>query len=85
MKTRQMVTTTLIAAAIGFGLGVGQAATAGADNPDPLADESNPFRTFACSCTEPTNAGNPVLLDEIYRGLQRGHTALLPGLPAPTR
>ncbi|WP_156686463.1 hypothetical protein [Mycobacterium sp. Marseille-P9652] len=85
MTYRRMVTTTLFAAAIGFGLCLGQAAPASADNPDPLADQSNPYRTFTCSCTETAPAGSPVLLDEIHRGLERGHTALLPGLPAPAR
>jgi hypothetical protein len=83
--TRRQLTVSLLATvAIAFGLCVEQAAPADADNPDPLGTESNPYRTFSCTCRETLPAGRPALVDEIRRGMQEGRSAWLPGLPAPT-
>jgi hypothetical protein len=86
---RRAITKTLVGVAIAFGCFVGGAATASADpdafgkDPDAYAGEPNPFGGFSCSCYETAPAGSPALSEEINRGLREGHSAWLPGLPAP--
>jgi len=74
----------LASAAIAVGLCVGGAAPAGAD-PNPIDAGPNPFGTLSCNCREAAPAGSPELTEEMDRGLQEGHSAWLPGLPAPAQ
>jgi hypothetical protein len=63
---------------------VGGAASASAD-PNPVNTGPNPYGTLSCDCRETTPADSPALRAEIDRGLREGHSAWLPGLPAPAR
>lgn len=65
----------LAGTAMAVGFCAGGAAPAGAD--------PNPFGTLDCSCQEAAPADSPPVRDEIDRGLREGHSAPLPGLPAP--
>jgi hypothetical protein len=79
-----LITKTLISAAIILGSCVVGAAPASADT-DRASGGPNPFSTLSCSCHETAPPGSPALREEIDRGLQEGHSAWLPGLPAPTQ
>ena len=83
-RYRKVITKLLVSAAIALGSGVVGAAPASAD-PNTVGAEPNPFGTFGCSCRETAPAGSPALREEVERGLQEGHTAWLPGLPAPAQ
>ncbi|ORA80929.1 hypothetical protein BST29_15670 [Mycobacterium malmoense] len=72
----------LAGATMAVGFCAGGAAPAGAD-PTPDGTDPNPFGTLDCSCQEAAPADSPPLRDEIDRGLREGHSAPLPGLPAP--
>ena len=63
---------------------VGGAASASAD-PNPVNTGPDPYGTLSCECRGTTPAGSPARQAEIYRGLQEGHSAWWPGLPAPAR
>lgn len=76
-----LTTKTLIGAAIVLGSGVGLAAPASAST-GPSTDP-NPFGGLTCNCRETAPPGSPALKAEIDRGLGQGHSAWLPGLPAP--
>ncbi len=78
------ITKMLVSAAIVLGFGVVGAAPAGAE-PNTVGTAPNPFGTLGCSCQETAPAGSPLLREEIDRGLREGHTAVLPGLPAPAQ
>ncbi len=71
----QLITKIMVSAAIALGFCVGGAAEAGAD-PDP-------YGGLHCGCQGTAPAGGADPTQGIKRGLQEGHTALLPGLPAP--
>ena len=47
--------------------------------------DPNPYSGFSCNCQETAPPGSPVMSEEINRGLREGHSAWLPGLPAPTQ
>ena len=74
---------TLISAAIVLGSGVGLAAPASAGT--GTSTDTNPFGGLSCNCRETAPPGSPALKAEIDRGLGQGHSAWLPGLPAPTQ
>ncbi|MEE6175012.1 hypothetical protein [Mycobacterium sp. 050134] len=78
---RYTIAKTLTTAAITFGIGVGLAAQAAAD--EPVGAEANPYTALRCACTETAPAGTLALMEEIQRGLQRGHSVWVPGLPTP--
>jgi hypothetical protein len=78
-----MITKLLVSAAIVLGF-VGGAAPASAD-PSPSYTHPNPYGGFSCSCQETAPADSPALSEAINRGLREGHSARLPGLPAPTQ
>jgi hypothetical protein len=63
---------------------VGGASSASAD-PNPVNTGPNPYRTLSCECRATTPADIPARQAEIGRGLQEGHSAWLPGLPAPAQ
>jgi len=73
----------LVTAAIAVGFLVGGAAQASAD-PNAFGADPNPFGGFSCNCQKTAPADSPALGKEINRGLREGHSAWLPGLPAPT-
>ncbi len=79
MMTRhyQLIPKILVSGAIAVGFCVGGAAPASA-NPDP-------YGGLHCSCQEKAPAGSADPTQEIKRGLKEGHTALVPGLPAPAQ
>ena len=79
-----VITKLLVGAAIALGSCVVAAAPAGADS-NPIGPDPNPFSALSCGCRETAPAGSPAVRDEIDRGLREGHSALLPGLPAPTQ
>jgi hypothetical protein len=81
---RRVITKVLVSAAIVVGSWVGEAAPAGAE-PDAIGAESNPYTGFRCSCPQAAPPGSPAASEEINRGLRQGHSAWLPGLPAPTQ
>ena len=83
-RYQKMITKILVSAAIVLGFGVVGAAPASA-GPDTVGTAPNPFGTLGCGCQETAPAGSPVLRAEIDRGLREGHTAVLPGLPAPAQ
>ena len=74
----------LISAAIVLGSCVALAgpasATTGPDTTDP-----NPFGGLTSNSRETAPPGSPALKAEVDRGLREGHSAWLPGLPAPTQ
>ena len=74
----------LVSAAIAVGFLVGGAAQASAD-PNTFGADPNPFSGFSSSRHETAPADSPALSEEINRGLRKGHSAWLPGLPAPTQ
>ncbi|BBX63325.1 hypothetical protein MSAS_24990 [Mycobacterium saskatchewanense] len=80
---QHVIAKAIAAAAITFGVGVGLAAQAAAD--EPVGAEANPYTALRCACTETAPAGSAALMEEVQRGLQRGHSAWVPGLPPPTR
>jgi hypothetical protein len=77
-----VITKILVSAAIALSSAVMAATTASAD---PVTTVANPFGTLRCSCprTAPTDAA--ALKAAIDRGLHEGHSAWLPGLPAPAQ
>ncbi len=83
-RYHKVITKILVSAAIVLGSGVAGAAPASA-GPDTVGTPPNPFAGFGCSCQETAPAGSPALREEIDRGLREGHTAVLPGLPAPVQ
>jgi hypothetical protein len=60
------------------------AATVSAD-PNPVDTGPNPYGTLSCECRETTPADGPAQQADIHRGLREGHSAWLPGLPAPAQ
>ena len=78
------ITKILASAAIAVGFLVGGAAQASAD-PNAFGADPNPFNGFSCSCQKTAPADSPDLSEQINRGLREGHSAWLPGLPAPTQ
>ena len=72
----------LVSAAIAVGFLVGGAAQASAD-PNTFGADPNPFGGFSSSRQETAPADSPG--EAIKRGLREGHSAWLPGLPAPTQ
>ena len=79
-----MITKMLVSAAIVLGSLVAGAAPTSAD-PNHSDASPNPFGGLGCNCRETAAPGSPALTAEINRGIQRGHSAWLPGLPAPTQ
>ena len=81
----------MISAAIVLGSGVALAAPATADpnstgtDPNSTETDPNPYSGFSCNCQETAPPGSPATSEEINRGLREGHSAWLPGLPAPTQ
>ena len=78
------ITKVLVSAAIAVGFLIGGAAQASAD-PNAFGTDPNPFSGFSASRQETAPAGSPARSAEINRGLREGHSAWLPGLPAPTQ
>jgi hypothetical protein len=72
-----MIAKILVAAAIAVGSYLGAAA--------PVSADPNPFGTLGCDCRQAPAADGPALKAEIDRGLREGHSAWLPGLPAPVQ
>jgi hypothetical protein len=77
----KVITKILVSAAIAVGLGVGGAAVASAD-PNPNNASPNPYGGLH-STQGPAPVVNGDLTAQIDQGLREGHTAQLPGLPAP--
>ena len=77
----RMVTKILVSTAIAVGLGIGGAAAASAD-PNPNNATPNPYDGLH-STQGPAPVGNLDLTAQIDQGLREGHSAWLPGLPAP--
>jgi hypothetical protein len=73
---------TLISAAIVLGSGIALAAPASAGT-GPSSTDPNPFGGLSCNCQQTAQPGSPALKADIDRGLGQGHSAWLPGLPAP--
>ena len=84
MKTQHhhVITKILVSAAIVLSAGVAGAAPASANT---NGTDPNPFGGLRCNCQETAAPGSPALRAEIERGIQKGHSAWLPGLPAPTQ
>jgi hypothetical protein len=80
----KVITKILVSAAIALGSCVGGAAPASAEDPDPIGTDPNPFGGLRCSCQETAPPGSPALREEVERGLRKGQSAWLPGLPPPT-
>jgi len=80
----QVITKILVSAAIALSSAVMAATTASAD-PTTVDTDANPFGALRCSCPGTAPADGPGLKAAIDRGLQEGHSAWLPGLPAPAR
>jgi hypothetical protein len=76
------ITKILVSAAIALGAFVAGAAPASAD-PHAYGADPNPFSGFTCNCQETAPPGSPALSEEINRAIREGHSAWLPGLPAP--
>jgi len=72
----------LISAAIVLGSCVALAAPASATT-GPVTTDPNPFGSLTSNSRETAPPGSPALKAEIDRGLWQGHSAWLPGLPAP--
>ncbi|MDT5256666.1 MAG: hypothetical protein QOD10_1746 [Mycobacterium sp.] len=79
-----MITKILASAAIAVGVGIWGAAVASAQ-PNPSNTSPNPYGGLRCSCQGPAPASNPDVKAQIDQGLLEGHTARLPGLPAPVQ
>jgi hypothetical protein len=77
------ITKMLVSAAIVLGSVVGAAPASASTDPAPAGP--NPFGGLSCNCRETAPAGSPALKAEIDRGIREGHSAWLPGLPAPTQ
>jgi hypothetical protein len=84
LDPKVLFTRTLIGAAIVVGSCVVGAAPASADT-GPSGTDPNPFGGLSCNCRETAPPGSPALKAEVDRGLGEGHSAWLPGLPAPTQ
>lgn len=84
IDNHRVITKLLVSGAIALGSCVVAAAPAGADQ-NPIGPDPNPFSTLSCGCQETAPAASPVVRGEIDRGLREGHSAWLPGLPAPTQ
>jgi hypothetical protein len=82
LDPKVLITRTLISAAIVLGSGVGLAAPASAGT-GPSSTDPNPFGGLSCNCQQTAQPGSPALKADIDRGLGQGHSAWLPGLPAP--
>ena len=76
-----LITKILAGAAIAVGLCVAGAAAASAD---PNADCTDPDPFGGLSCSQDT-APPPALRAEEDQGIREGHSASLPGLPAPAQ
>ena len=74
----------LISAAIVLGSCVALAAPASATT-GPATTDPNPFGGLTSNSRETAPPGSPALKAEVDRGLREGHSAWLPGLPAPTQ
>jgi hypothetical protein len=81
IQHHKVITKMLVSTAIAVGLGIGGAAVASAD-PNPNNSSPNPYGGLH-STQGPAPVGNLDLTAQIDQGLREGHTALLPGLPAP--
>jgi hypothetical protein len=81
MTTHHHIAKILVSTAIAVGLGIGGAAAASAD-PNPNNTSPNPYGGLR-STQGPAPAGDSDLTAQIDQGLREGHTAWLPGLPAP--
>jgi hypothetical protein len=77
----KVITKMLVSTAIAVGLGIGGAAVASAD-PSPNNASPNPYGGLH-STQGPAPVGNGDLTAQIDQGLREGHSAWLPGLPAP--
>ena len=77
-----VITKILVSAAIALSSAVMAAPTGSAN---PVDTGANPFGTLRCSCPGTPQADGPALKAAIDRGLQDGHSAWLPGLPAPAQ
>lgn len=73
----RVITKMIVSGAVAIGSCLVGAAPAGAD-PDP-------YGGLHCSCQETAPAGSADPREEIERGLREGHSAWLPGLPAPVQ
>ncbi len=82
IRYHKVITKILVSGAIAVGLGIGGAASASGD-PNPSNTSPNPYGGLGCSCQGAAPADGPDVKAQIDRGLQEGHTAWLPGLPAP--
>jgi hypothetical protein len=74
----------IMTALVGAAITLGSAAPASAA-PNTIGPNPDPFSTLSCDCQKTAPAGSPAQLDAIARGLREGHSAQLPGLPAPTQ
>jgi hypothetical protein len=83
-QRHQVITKILASGAIALGFCIVGAAPASAD-PNSAGTGPNPFGGLHCDCHETAPPGSQALRVEIARGLQEGHSAWLPGLPAPTQ
>jgi hypothetical protein len=81
-RHHHVITKIMASAAIALSFGVVTAASASAD-PNSVDTDPNPFGVLSCNCQNTAPPDSPALKAEIDRGLREGHTALLPGLPAP--
>jgi hypothetical protein len=79
----KVITKILVSAAITASLGIGGSAVASAD-PNPSNTSPDPYGGLRSS-QGPAPAGNPDVTAQIDQGLREGHTAWLPGLPAPVQ
>ena len=78
---RQVITKTLVSAAIVLGAWVAGAAPASANT---NGTDPNPFGGLRCNCQETAAPGSPALRGEIERGIQQARSAW-PGLPPSTQ
>ena len=83
-RRHRPVFTKILVSAIALCSYIGGAAAASAD-PNPVDTGPNPYGIFSCACQETAAPDSPALKAEIDRGLREGHSAWLPGLPAPTQ
>jgi len=83
-RRQHVIAKMLVGGAIALCSGIAGAASVSAD-PNPVNTGPNPYGTLSCECRETTPADSPALQAEIDRGLREGHSAWLPGLPAPAR
>ncbi|WP_156687976.1 hypothetical protein [Mycobacterium sp. Marseille-P9652] len=73
----------MLVAAGTFAYAVAAASTAAAEGSEPSIDAPHPFGTLSCDCQQTALPNSAASLEAIDRGLQQGHSAWLPGLPAP--